>query len=196
MSSYNNKQTLVIVTGCAGAGKTTVGKELAKQLGFAYTDKDTITSDYTNFILTQLNSFAGDRESALYKEQILPIEYKVTFNICKEMLDNGTNVVLAIPFISQIQDWSKWVSIKNESGIDDNIIVKFIWLRHNIDIERINIIKRNDVRDTYKLEHWEEYSNSVNGVEPADEYNAFIYSNDCNVNLSEAILGLKQWVLK
>lgn len=37
------KRQLVIITGCAGSGKTTIGKTLAQKLGYCYIDKDTVT---------------------------------------------------------------------------------------------------------------------------------------------------------
>lgn len=129
--SNENNLYLIIIAGCAGSGKTTIGKELAKQLRYAYIDKDTVTRDYTDFILKQSGSFEGDRESDLYKNQILPIEYQVTFKVCREILESGSSVVLTIPFIGQIRDWSKWLSIKETARINNEVIVKFIWIKHD-----------------------------------------------------------------
>ncbi len=185
---------LVIIAGCAGSGKTTVGKELAKQLGFAYIDKDTVTREYTDFILSELGSFAGDRESELYKRRILPIEYRVTFKVCREVLENGNSVVVTIPFISQIKDWSRWLTIKEEARIDDSVDTKFIWIKHDIDTEKKNIIKRNAVRDKYKLQHWDEYAESVEDIRPAPEYNIYEYNNDCDAKLTDTLEEVKRWI--
>lgn len=189
-----NSKQLIIITGCAGSGKTTVGIELSKQLGFAYVDKDTVTREFTDFILTKLGSFEGDRESVLYRTEILPIEYRVTFKVCREVLDYGNNVVLTIPFISQIRDWNKWIAIREEAKIDPETDVKFIWIKHNIDTEKKNIIKRDAARDQYKLAHWEEYSDSVEGIEPSPAYNAYIYVNDCEAKLSDTLEEVKKWI--
>jgi predicted kinase len=186
---------LVIITGCAGAGKTTIGKTLAQKLGYCYIDKDTVTREYTDFILERSGSSKCDRESRLYRSEILPIEYSVTFKLCREILDNGCNVVLTIPFISQIQDYSKWEEIKSVSRIR-NIDVKFIWIEHNIETEKENLISRDADRDKYKLEHWDEYSKSVDGLYPADEYEAYIYTNDCNINLEIAVEEVIKWIRK
>jgi len=186
---------LVIITGCAGAGKTTIGKTLAQKLGYCYIDKDTVTREYTDFILERSGSSKCDRESQLYRNEILPIEYSVTFKLCREILDNGCNVVLTIPFISQIQDYSKWEEIKSASRIR-NIDVKFIWIEHNIETEKENLISRDADRDKYKLEHWDEYSKSVDGLYPAEEYKAYIYTNDCNINLEIAVEEVIKWIRK
>lgn len=194
--SNDNNPYLIIIAGCAGSGKTTIGKELAKQLRYAYIDKDTVTRDYTDFILKQSGSFEGDRESDLYKNQILPIEYQVTFKVCREILENGSSVVLTIPFIGQITDWSKWYSIKEKAGINNEVIVKFIWIKHDINTEKKNIENRDAARDKYKISHWDEYADSVEGIEPSEKYNAYIYVNDCEANLADTLVEVKQWIKK
>ena len=162
--SNSNGLHLVIITGCAGSGKTTVGKELAKQLSFAYIDKDTVKRIYRFY--------------------------------CREVLENGSSVVVTIPFISQIKDWSSWIAIKNEARIDDSVDTRFIWIKHDIDTEKKNITKRNAIRDKYKLEHWDEYARSVDGIEPAPEYNIYEYNNDCDAKLTETLEEVKQWIGK
>lgn len=188
------KKQLIIITGCAGSGKTTVGTELAKQLGYAYVDKDTVTREYTDFILTKLGSSEGDRESDLYKNEILPIEYKVTLKVCDDVIKNGANVVLTIPFIAQIRDYQKWEQLCDQSNINKDVDVKFIWIEHDIDTEKKNIKNRGATRDRHKIEHWDEYAESVDGIEPAPEYNAYIYVNDCDAELSDTLEEVKRWI--
>lgn len=192
----DGKKQLIIITGCAGSGKTTVGKAISKELRYAYVDKDTVTRDFTDFILKELGSTEGDRESAIYKEKVLPIEYRITLKLCREILENGSNVVLTIPFISQIGDYSKWVNLRQDAKLGLDIEVKFVWIEHNIDTEKANIIKRNAARDQYKMAHWDEYADSVEGIVPAQEYRAFPYVNDCEANLSEAIKEVLEWIGK
>lgn len=181
---------MIIVTGCAGSGKTMVGQELAKWLGYAYIDKDTVTGGFTDFILERLGSFAGDRESVLYQEEIRPVEYSVTFRLCRELLDCGTNVVLVIPFIGQIQDYSKWEAIRNEIGFQAGTEFLFVWMEHNIETEYENIKSRNAARDVYKLAHWNEYATSVQGISPASEYKAYHCVNDRGTDLTNTVAKL------
>ena len=203
MSLFNKKARagddqvyLIIITGCAGSGKTTVGKELAKQLKYSYVDKDTVTRGFTDFILKRLGSFEGDRESELYRNEILPIEYQLTFKVCREILENGSSVVLTIPFIGQIKDISKWQAIKKEAGISDDVTVKFIWIKHEINTEKKNILNRGAARDDYKINHWDAYAESVEGIEPSADYNAYVYVNDCEAKLADTLAEVKQWIKK
>lgn len=191
----NKIAQLIIITGCAGSGKTTIGKELARELGYTYVDKDTVTREFTDYILERSGSSKTDRESDLYRGEILPIEYKTTFKLCREILDTGCNVILTIPFISQIQDFSKWNVIKKEAKIKRHK-VRFIWIKHDIETEYVNVKNRGAERDQYKLAHWEQYSESVNGLEPAKEYDAYIYTNDCNIDLFTALTDVKKWIKK
>lgn len=190
------EKQLIIITGCAGSGKTTIGKELAKQLGYAYVDKDTVTRTFTDFILKKLGSSSGDRESALYKNEILPIEYSATFKVCREILENGDSVIVTIPFISQISDWNKWLDIKREARIDDSVQIKFIWIKHDIDAEKKNILRRGAERDKYKINHWDEYSSSVEDAYPSAEFEAYIYENDCEADMNDTLLEVKKWLKK
>ncbi len=195
-NTNGSKKQLIVITGCAGSGKTTMGKELARQLGYAYIDKDTVTRDFTDYILVKSGSSRGDRESDLYRNDILPIEYKITFKLCREILSCGSNVVLTIPFIGQIKDWSKWLGIKNQAKIEDSIDVRFIWIKHDIDKEKKNIKKRNASRDEYKLSHWDEYAVSIDGIEPTEAYNAYVYVNDCDAKLSDTLEEVITWINK
>ena len=103
--------------------------------------------------------------------------------------------MLTIPFISQIQDFSKWEEIRTAARIR-NKEVKFIWIEHNIETEKDNLVSRDAARDKYKLEHWEEYAKSVEGICPAEEYQAYIYTNDCNINLDTAVEEVEKWIRK
>ena len=192
-----NKLTFVIITGCAGSGKTFIGMSIAKKLKWTYIDKDTVTRDFTDWILEDKGKSKGDRESVLYCESIRPIEYSTTFKVCKENLEIGNSVVLTIPFIAQIQDYQKWIDLAKESGIDmEHICLKFIWIKHDIGREYTRVKIRNAKRDENKLENWELYRESVEGIEPDEKYAAYIFENDTN-SIDESYLeDVIEWIRK
>lgn len=146
--SKKEKTTFLIITGCAGSGKTTLGKTLAKKLHWTYIDKDTITRDFTDMFLLNKGKSKDDRESDIYCNEIRPVEYKSTFTVCQENLDLGNSVILTIPFIEQIRDYSKWLDMINEYGLNlENISTKFIWINHDENGELSRLTKRAAERD-------------------------------------------------
>ncbi len=175
----HNEKHLLIITGCAGSGKTILGKELAKRLGYAFIDKDTVTGDLTDYALMQSGSYKGDRESGIYKTEIIPLEYKTILRLSKEILECGSNVVLVVPFVSAIRDFAQWEKMKAEGGLPDDIKIHFVWIEHDPKREKANIIDRNSVRDNYKLAHWDEYTSSLDDIVPDPAYRAFIFNSSC-----------------
>ena len=184
MKTSKNNTTLIIITGCAGSGKTTLGKTLAREKGWAFIDKDTLTSEFVNYILDE----EGDRESLFYKNKIKPLEYKVALKTCKQNLELGNSVVLVMPFTSKIRSYGNWLDMSEKYGLDD-VDTKFIWIEHNEALEYDRIKKRNASRDEYKLAHWEEYSKELKDISPDKDYKAFIF-DERNNNLAEII----EWI--
>lgn len=174
----SGKTTFVIITGCAGSGKTTLGKRLSSEMGWTYIDKDTLTRDFTDFILMEKGKSKSDRESDTYSNSIRPIEYKITFSTCKENLRLGNSVILTIPFIAQIKDYNKWLEMLSNYSMDlSGVTVKFIWINHDEESEFNRITRRGAERDGYKLCHWKEYAQSVANIEPDPRYGAYRYDN-------------------
>jgi len=49
-----NKKNNIILIGCMGSGKTVIGKNVAKQLGYIFADTDEMISEVTNLSLPKL----------------------------------------------------------------------------------------------------------------------------------------------
>ena len=191
------KTTFVIITGCAGSGKTSLGERLSREMGWTYIDKDTVTRDFTDFILVDKGKSKLDRESDVYCNNIRPIEYKVTFKVCEENLKLGNSVVLTIPFIAQIKDYSKWLDMIDEYGMYlADISVKFIWINHDEGSEYTRITKRGAERDGYKLMHWEEYASGIADIKPDARYCAYCYDNDGASAAEIYVKDVIEWIRK
>lgn len=192
-----DRVTFVIITGCAGSGKTSLGKKIARETGWAYIDKDTVTRDFTDFILVDKGKSKSDRESDVYCNEIRPVEYQITFKVCDENLRLGNSVILTIPFIAQIQDYGKWQKMVQEYGLDlDDVVVKFVWINHDEGSEYTRVTKRNADRDGYKLQHWEEYTRGLEGITPAKEYDAYLYDNDSTSADEIYVKDVIEWIKK
>lgn len=189
------KTKFIIISGFAGSGKTTIGKELSRVLGYMYVDKDTLTTRYTDYVLIEKGSNSGDRESDLYVNQIREIGYKTAFDLCMENLELGNDVILSIPFIQEIKDYQKFEKLVDIQKFRNLAIdLKIVWIKHNIDIEHIRIEKRGEERDKYKLEHWEEYRQKNKDIKIDDKYNIYELANDDLDNFNIKIEKILEWI--
>lgn len=193
----DGKAKFVIITGCAGSGKTSLGERVSREMGWTYIDKDTVTRDFSDFILEDKGKSKSDRESDLYCNEIRPIEYKITFKVCEENLRLGNSVVLIIPFIAQIKDYNEWQNLQRQFGMDfSNVDVKFVWINHDEGLEYTRVTKRGAERDGYKLNHWEAYVEGLRGIIPDDNYKAYCYDNDSTsadeIYIEDLITWIKQ----
>ena len=188
---------LVIVAGCAGSGKTTISKELARKTHYTMLDKDPMTRRFTDFILCREGSFEGDRESDFYCNNLRDIEYEILFETAKENLELGNSVILSSPFIAIIQNYDMW---KESGWIKDDFIekydveIKFIWMKHDIDLEYERISKRSAKRDKNKLDNWEEYKRSLDNISIDDRYDAYIVDNSKSNNILETVDNIIKWL--
>ncbi len=180
------KPDLIILAGRAGSGKTYLARELAKNLTYAFVDKDTITGSFTDFITSSYAANASANQASLEsaRKQIETIEYQTTFKVCKDLLESQKKVILAIPFTNQIDDWFKWTALRNSVGIKPDTRVQFIWVDQDIEQEKENILTRGEERDRDKIKNWDNYIESVKDIVPADEYKAIIFPNDFNKDIT------------
>lgn len=191
------KPVLVVIAGCAGSGKTFLGGQLTRRLGWTYVDKDTVTRGFTDMLLVDKGHTIGDRESSLYCDHIRPVEYQVTLKVCEENLRLGNSVILTAPLIAQIKSYDAWQAMLNKYGIYfDGADVRFIWIAHDIDREYTRINQRNAARDTYKLAHWEEYALGVEDIAPDPRFGAYVFENDSSTVDETDIEDIIRWIKK
>lgn len=161
-----NKIKLVLVVGVAGAGKTTVGKVLTESLGYVFLDKDTLTQTFTGNILENYSPTKdkNGRESEFYLENVRGIEYKITLDVATENLLLGQNVIVAAPFIKEMQE-KNWVEEMLESrGLTGKVDVRVVHVKSDRETEKKRIEERNEGRDAVKLANWGIYSADVEGL--------------------------------
>ena len=153
-------QTLILVAGYAGSGKTRVGYDLARQLPACYLDKDTLGAPFVERLLAALDQPPGDRDGVLYREEIRPLEYQSLTATGLEAAALGADVVLSAPFLVQLIDRA-WVSqLKTQAG-DCNVQLKVVWVASDPGTLRRRMSERGSVRDRAKLANWDVYAASV-----------------------------------
>ena len=189
--------TLVIIAGCAGAGKTTLGKKIASKLHYVYVDKDTVTRQYTDYVLCANGSTEGDRESPFYCNILREIEYQVTFKLCRENLDLGNSVVVTIPLIAAIGDQQAFSACVDLIALQQTgVVVKLIWIAHDAELELGRLRRRNAARDRHKLENWLQYCDDMRNIAPDPALGAYIFYNETDRNFEEETEKAIKWLQK
>lgn len=153
--------SVILTVGFPGSGKSTVAKAIANDLNATYLDKDTICNGFTGLLL-ELNgeSVNARDDSALYKEKIMPLEYRTLFQAANDTLSSSQCIVIDAPFISFFHDRSY---IRNQCEIlnwmDVTIIVVEVSASLNVTKERLT--QRGEERDLWKLNNWDTYSQRI-----------------------------------
>ncbi|KAB8127163.1 ATP-binding protein [Gracilibacillus oryzae] len=159
-------QKLVFYVGVAGTGKTTVAEKIAAKIPCAFLDRDTVGGRFVERFLEMNDLDPNDRDSSFYKENLRDLEYDTTKDICIENLRVGQNVFMISPFTAELKnkDWIEEVitaSGKTKAEIDVKVVVVTL---QDIEQQRNRIEERGTVRDTWKLDNWDQYETRVDFV--------------------------------
>lgn len=149
--SYKTSQ-LHLVCGQPGVGKTTWGKNLARQLGATFLDIDVVTEPIVKAALKLNNMSPNDRDSALFKRFFREPIYSSLYACAADNLDMG-DVVIAGPFTKELQN-ENWHTELVERFLHP---VRIYWLTCSEESLKQRILSRNNPRDRSKLENWDGY---------------------------------------
>jgi len=149
--------TAFFVIGPAGSGKSTVSKLLARELGTAYLDKDSIATGFTELILSMNGNDPHERDNnALYQSRILPIEYQTLLRVCGDNLAVGCSVVIDAPFARYFSDERYLVDARDEYGWPPaRLVVVHVMTDGATVLARLR--QRNEPRDEWKIRNWEQF---------------------------------------
>ncbi len=146
---------LILVTSPPACGKTFISKQLSKALKHVvYLDKDTLI-----ILSTQIFKAAGEpynRSSHFFEDNIRDYEYETIVALALEALEYDNIVLINAPFTEEIRDLNYINNLKAKLREKDARLV-VVWVETSVEVCRQRMIARNSDRDTWKLEHWEEY---------------------------------------
>lgn len=151
---------LILVTSPPACGKTFISKQLAKNLKHVvYLDKDTL------IVLSKQIFVAADQEynrsSDFFEEYIRDYEYYAVVDLALEALDYDDIVLINAPFTREIRDVKYMRDLKARLAVK-GAVLKVIWVETDVEVCHRRMIERNSDRDTWKLEHWDEYVAGLN----------------------------------
>ncbi len=114
----------IVVTGAAGSGKSTLGLELARSLGAAFLDLDSLTNPLLEGLGTE---FAGDahwNDPAL-RPVVRPARYAALRAAVADQVAVGTDAVLVAPFTAELSGGVEWQQLVEAAGGAPVVV----WLR-------------------------------------------------------------------
>ena len=144
--------SLIIVSGLPGVGKTTYAKNLAAELGAVVLDVDESTEILVKLALSLANQDPLDRDSSFFKQHFRQPIYDQLFHIAKQNL-MIQDVIVSGPFTREMQnsDWPDLLAKEVHAQVNVHYLVCD-------EQQRLSRIKsRGNPRDQLKLKDWESH---------------------------------------
>lgn len=155
---------LILVTSPPACGKTFISKALAKRLQHVvYLDKDTLITLSKQIFVVGKEPY--NRSSDFFEENIRNYEYDCVVDLALEALEYDDIVLINAPFTREIRDMEYIKNLKKKLE-EKNATLVVVWVETSPDIVHKRMIERNSDRDTWKLEHWDEYITGCNFAIP------------------------------
>ena len=150
---------MILVTSPPACGKTFISKQLAKSLKHVvYLDKDTLIP-----LSNRVFAVAGEeinRSSDFFEKNIRDYEYETIVDIGVEALEYDDIVLINAPFTKEVHNEETLERFRTKLRTKDAKLV-IIWVVTSPEVCHARMIERNSDRDTWKLEHWDEYIKTI-----------------------------------
>jgi len=141
---------LVVLAGAAGTGKTTAGRRLARRLGAALLDLDTVGGPLARALLAERTGDPYDDASTFAREVVRPLRYRTLTDIALEVLGCGTGVVVAAPWTRELADPS-WHGALSGEAARRGAALAVVWLHCDPATRRARLAARGEPRDAGAL---------------------------------------------
>lgn len=149
------KKRLLLVTSPPACGKTHISKMLAKNLDHVvYLDKDTLIP--LSNVAYRAAGEEINRSSQFFEDNIRNVEYEVVLNLAFEALQYENIVLINAPFTREIRNTEYMISLRKKLR-EYGAAFTVVWVQTDLEVCKQRMIERNSERDTWKIEHWDEY---------------------------------------
>lgn len=167
---------LILVTSPPACGKTYVSMKLAENLSHVvYLDKDTLITLSKQIFLVANQEY--NRSSDFFEKYIRNEEYECVLELAFEALKYENLVLINAPFTREVRDIEYIHNLENKlKDLGAELIV--IWVKTDPKICKERMLARNSDRDTWKIEHWDEYIARCNFTIPTGINNLLIFNNN------------------
>ncbi|MDD6488738.1 MAG: AAA family ATPase [Clostridia bacterium] len=185
---------MILVTSPPACGKTKLSKKLATELKhIVYLDKDSLIP-----LSKQIFAVANqpyNRSSDFFEKEIRDYEYVVIVDMALEALKYENTVLVNAPFTREIRDMDYINNLKAKLA-EVGAKLSVVWIVTDPEVCHQRMIDRASDRDTWKLEHWDEYISSQNFVipenlrDPDDDESLLLYYNSTDEMADESFAKL------
>lgn len=150
----------LFILGHAGTGKSWlthrfVNRQHAAGRSWCVLDKDVVSEVWTGPLLAAHGQDPNDRDSPFFKEVARDLGYQSTLRVGRDQIEHGTNVVFPGPWSRELATGALF--LPEALGLPPQTRLHHVWLDLPLDIRKQRIIDRGDIRDQWKLAHWDEY---------------------------------------
>lgn len=135
--------TAWVVAGAAGSGKTTLGRALARRVGAALLDLDSVTNPLLDGI-ADLVAPDGHWNEPHRRERVRPARYAALLATARDQVQAGVHVVLVAPFTAEMRGGAEWEALR---AALDPTAVRIVWLRADPDLLAARVALRGERRD-------------------------------------------------
>ena len=101
---------VIVVAGPAGAGKSTLGRALAADLGAALLDLDDLTNPLLDALWTERVDDLHWNDQA-HRSVVRPARYAVLRSAAAAQVASGVDVVLVAPFTAELRGGAEWEAL-------------------------------------------------------------------------------------
>ncbi|MDD4849583.1 MAG: AAA family ATPase [Gemmiger sp.] len=155
-----NRKKLILVVSPPASGKTFISKKIAENMHhIVYLDKDTLIPLSRKIFEAAGHPF--DRSSDFFETWVRNPEYDVILDLAFDALTYEDNVLVNAPFTRELHDAHYIKKLRARLHAQCNASLVIIWVQTAPEVCHQRMIERNSDRDTWKLEHWDEYVKTI-----------------------------------
>jgi predicted kinase len=154
----------VVLSGAPGAGKSTVGRALARELGAALLDQDTATGPLVAVVADLVG--VSDLADPRLAEPTRAARYETLAALAEDTLRAGTPAVLVAPFTVERRELAAWRTLERRLRAAGGAPV-LVWLRLDPSLVARRLRARAARRDATKLADVERYAAALDAGPPA-----------------------------
>lgn len=183
---------LVLVTGIAGSGKTTLSRQLAKTLSLPYFDYDSLTEE---FLLKIHREFESHLRFFEFCRKWRVESYGVFWTTIGENLALGNSVIASGPCSQELRNPDFMTQFKTQRNLPDLHTINIHLVPSEERLAHL-VQKRNLGRDQFHQENWKEFYATQLGTKPLWDCNVVevIHFSDAETPLQRSLALLRKYI--